>query len=91
MTDIAADRARLLEIVKAKAIVHGTTQRQLRQGAQQLLHGQNRHRQLDHIRAHASSCQVFLAAINHAQLNRHAAGFGIQIDADHLAKQAFVA
>ena len=65
---------------------HGITQRQLRQGAQQLLHGQNRHRQLDHIRAHASRRQVFLAAINHAQLNRHAAGFGIEVDADHFAK-----
>ena len=48
-------------------------------------------RQQDHIRTHASRCQVFLAAINHAQLNRHAAGFGIEVDADHFAKQAFVA
>ncbi|MCY1291780.1 hypothetical protein D9M70_409800 [compost metagenome] len=63
---------------------------QLGQFGQQFLHGQDRHRQLDHVGAQAGGGQVGFTAVDHAQFHRQAARLGIQVDAHHLAEQALL-
>ncbi|MNK85360.1 hypothetical protein D3C87_1052370 [compost metagenome] len=56
-----------------------------RQPREHFFHGQDRHRQLNHISALACSCQVILTTINHTQLDRQLARLRIEIDPDHFA------
>ncbi|MNQ68424.1 hypothetical protein D3C85_829770 [compost metagenome] len=70
---------------------HRGAQLEAGQLRQHLLHGQDRHRQHDHLGADAGRGQLAFAAVDHAQLHRQAARLGVQIDAHHLAAQAQLA
>ena len=67
---------------------HRGTQIEPGQLGQQLLHGQDRHRQLDHIGPLTGGSQVGFTAIDHTQLDRQTARLGVQIHAHDFAKQA---
>ncbi|CRM83400.1 hypothetical protein [Pseudomonas sp. 22 E 5] len=57
------------------------------QQGQQLLHRQDRHGELDHIRALARQRQVCLTAVHHTQLHRQLARLRVQVHTDHFAAQ----
>ncbi len=57
------------------------------QYAEQFLHGQDRHGQLDHISALAGERQVRFTAIHHPQLNRQLARLRVQVHTNHFATQ----
>ena len=57
------------------------------QQGQQLLHRQDRHSELDHIRALARQRQVCLTAVHHTQLHRQLARLRVQVHTDHFATQ----
>ena len=65
----------------------GLAQIHARQLSEHFFHGQDRHRQLNHISAAAGYCQIRLTAINHAQLYGQGTGCSIEIDADHFHAQ----
>lgn len=67
---------------------HRIAQVKLSQTRQKLLHGQDRHRQLDDVGADTGGGEVFLAAIDHAKRHGLLARLGIEIDTDHFAAQA---
>ncbi|MCY1425077.1 hypothetical protein D9M71_408560 [compost metagenome] len=70
---------------------HGIAEVVAGEFGQHPLHGQDRHRQLDHVGAAAGCLQRLLAAIHHAQLHGHAARFRVAIDADHFLEHALLA
>lgn len=63
------------------------TEIDLGQLSKQLLHGQDRHSQLDHLGALTGGGQVALATIDNAQLHRQATRFGVKIDPYYLPTQ----
>ena len=66
---------------------HGVAKIQRSQLSKHLLHGQDRHCQLDDIGPLTGGSKVALATIDNAQLYRQATGFCIQIDPHHLPAQ----
>ncbi|MCY1298486.1 hypothetical protein D9M70_479760 [compost metagenome] len=64
---------------------------QASQLGQEFFHGQDRHRQLDHIGTATGGGQIVLATVDHAGFHGDAAGLLVLVDTHHFGEQALLA